>query len=1449
MSKEENNISLILEDGSKIYGKSFGYEKSVSGELVFNTGMVGYPESLTDPSYYGQILVITFPIIGIYGVPNRDRDNNKILKYFESEKIHLKGVIVADYSENYEHHNAIESLSKWLKREKVPGLYDIDTRMLTKKIREKGSMLCKIEFNEKIEYYDPNKENIVKYVIRSNNIERINEGENKLKILVIDCGCKNSILKNLLKYDVELIIVPWDYNFENLEYDGILISNGPGNPIYLDILIKRIKKLLEGNTPIFGICQGHQILGLASGAEIYKMKYGNRGMNQPVIDTRTLKCYITSQNHGYAIKEGTLTNNWNTLFINGNDESNEGIIHKYKPFFSVQFHPEGNGGPEDTNFLFKMFINLIKTKRFEVNTINYKIKKNINKILVLGSGGISIGQAGEFDYTGSQCIKALKEENIKTILINPNIATVQTSEYMADHTYFLPVIPEVVIKIIEKEKPDGILLQFGGQTALNCGIKLEELGIFQKYNIKVLGTQIETIISTENREIFNRKLEEINECIIPTCIVNNKIDAIKWANKNGYPILVRSNYSLGGLGSGFVNTEIELINMFEKTASKCIDVTLSKSLEGWKEVEYEVVRDNENNCITVCNMENIDPVGIHTGDSIVVSPSLTLNNNDYYKLRESSRRIAMHLNIVGECNVQFAVNPNPKNDMGIEYYVIEVNARLSRSSALASKATGYPLAYIATKISLGKNLTELKNSITKSTLACFEPSLDYCVIKFPKWDNNKFTNTNNNIGSCMKSIGEIMSIGRTFEESFMKGLRMVNDNFKCLTKNIKTLQNKRIKEIKLDLEKKTDNRLFVILEALTRYISVDEIHRATKINKWFIEKLEKLVNIEKIIKKEYIKNKNKLDINLLRYAKKNGFSDNQIANIIDNKEENIREYRKNNGILPYVKQIDTLAAEFPAKTNYLYTTYNAITSDILFNENGIIVLGSGSYRIGSSCEFDWCGVSCLRTLKKLNKKSIMINYNPETVSTDYDESDRLYFEELTLERILDIYELEKSTGIIVSVGGQIPNKLVMPLYNNNVKILGTQPNDIDNAENRYKFSNILDNLNIDQPKWSELLNLNDINIFSDKIGFPVIIRPSYVLSGSSMIVAYTHNDINNYFKNNKEVKLGPIVISKFIEGAKEIEFDAIGVNGELINYAISEHVENAGVHSGDATLILPAQNLYVETSKKIRKIGKDICKYFNITGPFNIQFLSKDNNIKVIECNLRASRTLPFISKTLNINMIELATMGMLGIKVKRKPINIYDMDYMAIKCPMFSFTRLDNVDPILKVEMVSTGEVASIGNNKYLTYLSSIISSGIKLPHKKSVLISIGGIKYKAEFLEYIKLLENNKYEIYATEGTYNFLKDENIKSTLLHINNSKKPNVIDYIKNQFIGLIININQNIINNITTNGYLLRRCAIDYNIPLFTNIKNSKIFISCITKYKISDIEIKSWQEYLLLNN
>jgi len=1429
-----HKCKLILEDGKIFEGISFGYEENTSGEIVFSTGMVGYSLSLTDPSYYGQILILSFPIIGIYGVPSKNTSSKMLLNNFESGKIHTNGLIVSDYSECYNHYDGKRSLGEWLKEEKVPGLSGIDTRELIQYIREKGSMLAKIiiekeNINEYISYYNPDLYNLVEKVSTK---KKYILGNGKIKILVVDCGVKLSILRELLKFDVKLLVVPWDYDFLSDNFDGLLLTNGPGNPERLSSLINRVKSMLKKEIPIFGICLGNQILGLASGCKIYKMKFGNRSFNQPVIDKRNGKCYITSQNHGYAIDNDSLGENWSELFRNGNDHSNEGIIHKYKPFFSVQFHPEGNPGPTDTNFLFNTFICLIKNKRFPVHTIKINKKRNIRKILLLGSGGIKIGQAGEFDYSGSQAIRSLKEENVEIILINPNVASVQTSFNMANKTYFLPINKVIVEKIIKKEKPDSILLQFGGQTALNCGIELEKGGILKKYNVEVLGTSINTIIMTEDRELFNKKLLEINEKVIPTKIVRNEKEGLEYIKEVGYPVLVRTNFSLGGLGSNFASNEKELLEILGKLDNE--EVTISKSLEGFAEIEYEIMRDNQNNCITVCNMENLDPCGIHTGDSIVVSPSLTINNKQYFLLRESSIKIAKHLKIIGECNCQFAINPNTG-----EYYVIEVNARLSRSSALASKAVGYQIAYIAAKLCLGKNLTELKNNITKKTIACFEPSLDYIVVKFPKWNNTKFLKASRNITTCMKSIGETMSIGRTFEEAFMKSLRSVYE--------FKTLFNNNFKKISdLELLEKIkiahDERMFCIFEYIFRniYLDINKLYKLCKINLWFLKKLRKLVSLEMSL---WVTNELE---NMLLIYKKNGFSDEQIyLSLLKNKNytfkniKEIRNLRNKLKINPVVKQIDTLAAEYKAYSNYLYITYNGLSNDIKANKDSIIILGSGSFRIGSSLEFDWCSTEALRCLKKLNKSSIIINNNPETCSTDYEESDKLYFEELTLERILDIYKIEKSYGVIICFSGQVGNNLALELSKSNINILGTSSASVENCENRKLFSDLLDNMGIEQPKWKEIKNKKEIYEFINKNNFPVIIRPSYVLSGDSMIKATSIKEIDNYLeKIDYNDKTNTIVISAFIENCKEIEFDAVSNNGKIINYAISEHIEHAGTHSGDATIILPAQKLYIETIRKIRTISKKLSEYLNISGPFNIQFLCSDNNVQVIELNCRASRTFPFISKVFNVNFIELAIKSILNLIVKRKPIDIYEMNYLAIKVPMFSFKRLPKSDvytnnPI----MMSTGEICSFGKNKYITYLAGLLSSGVNLPKKKSVLISIQKDEEFIKILPYIKKLYLAGFTIYTTKLLTKIQK----LSCLLYYN--KEPNVYNYIKKKLIGFVINIpNCKILIN---EEFKLRRLCTDENIPLFMNCQIIKFFISSIINFNINDIKITNWEEYL----
>ena len=1072
--------------------------------------------------------------------------------------------------------------------------------------------------------------------------------------------------------------------------------------------------------------------------------------------------------------------------------------------------------------------------------------KNIKKVLVLGSGALKIGEAGEFDYSGSQALKALKEENVDTVLINPNIATVQTSEGVADKIYFLPVTPYFVEKVIKREKPDGILLAFGGQTALNCGVQLYEQGILDKYSVQVLGTPVRSIMDTEDRELFVKKLDQIDVKTISSVAVSDTKSALKAAKALGYPVIVRAAYALGGLGSGFCDNDTELKELTEKAFNYSSQLLIEKSLKGWKEVEYEVVRDKYDNCITVCNMENLDPLGIHTGESIVVAPSQTLTNSEYHKLRELAIKIVRHIGIVGECNVQYALHPESE-----DYRVIEVNARLSRSSALASKATGYPLAFVAAKLGLGFGLFDLKNSVTKTTTAFFEPALDYVVVKIPRWDLGKFSGVSKQIGSSMKSVGEIMSIGRTFEEAIQKGLRMIGVGMHGFVENKELI----IDDIDKELREPTDQRIFVVSKAFRQGYTVDQIHDLTRIDRWFLYKLRNIVDTAELLEKFNHKEMDPKSFNsLLRLAKQQGFSDFQIARALYKDKANessslaIRNYRKDNGITPVVKQIDTLAAEYPAHTNYLYLTYNGEENDVEYtgDHNSVIVLGSGAYRIGSSVEFDWCSVNALNTVRKEGYRAVMINYNPETVSTDYDMCDRLYFDELSHERVLDIIDLENPHGVILSVGGQIPNNLAIKLDNAGVNILGTSAKDIDNAEDRHKFSSMLDRMNIDQPKWKELTTFDDIYKFVDEVGFPLLVRPSYVLSGAAMNVCSNNSELERFLTLATEVSSKyPVVVSEFIEDAKEIEMDAVAQNGELIVYAISEHVEFAGVHSGDATILFPAQKIYVQTVRRIKRITREIAKALNITGPFNIQFLAKDNDIKVIECNLRASRSQPFVSKVLKINFIELATKVMLNVDVDKPEKSAFDLDYVGIKAPQFSFTRLQKADPVLGVDMASTGEVGAIGAHFDDALLTSMLSVGYRIP-EKNIMVSSGGTKSKVDLLDACRLLKKNGYNLYATGGTQKFLEENGVESTFVAWPDDQDASlrVDDMISEKKFDLIINIPKNLTERELTNGYRIRRGAIDYNIPLITNARLASAFIKAFCRIGQEHIEIKHWAEY-----
>ena len=1070
----------------------------------------------------------------------------------------------------------------------------------------------------------------------------------------------------------------------------------------------------------------------------------------------------------------------------------------------------------------------------------------IKKVLLLGSGALKIGEAGEFDYSGSQALKALKEEGIETILINPNIATVQTSEGVADQIYFLPVTPYFVEKVIEKERPDGIMLAFGGQTALNCGVALYKSGVLQKWQVEVLGTPVQAIIDTEDRELFVERLNEINVKTIKSEAVENAADARRAAAALGYPVIVRAAYALGGLGSGFCDNEEELNVLVEKAFSFSPQVLVEKSLRGWKEVEYEVVRDRFDNCITVCNMENFDPLGIHTGESIVIAPSQTLSNTDYHKLRELAIRIIRHVGIVGECNVQYAYDPQSE-----DYRVIEVNARLSRSSALASKATGYPLAFVAAKLGLGYGLFDLNNSVTKTTSAFFEPALDYVVCKIPRWDLGKFHGVDKELGSSMKSVGEVMAIGRTFEEAIQKGLRMIGQGMHGFVENKELV----IPDIDKALREPTDKRIFVISKAFRAGYSVETVHQLTKIDRWFLQKLMNIMNTSKQLEQWGANHKQLADLpdELLRLAKRQGFSDFQVARAIgyDGDLEDgaleVRRHRKQRGILPVVKQIDTLAAEYPAQTNYLYLTYSGESNDVEYtgDHRSIVVLGSGAYRIGSSVEFDWCGVQALNTIRQQGYRSVMINYNPETVSTDYDMCDRLYFDELTFERVMDILEMENPHGVIVSTGGQIPNNLAMRLDAQRVPILGTSARSIDNAEDRDKFSAMLDRIGVDQPEWSALTSMEDINQFVAKVGFPVLVRPSYVLSGAAMNVCSNQEELERFLQLAANVsKKHPVVVSQFIEHAKEVEMDAVARNGEIIAYAISEHIEFAGVHSGDATIQFPPQKLYVETVRRIKRISREIARELKISGPFNIQYLARDNDIKVIECNLRASRSFPFVSKVLKINLIELATKIMLGIPVEKPDKNLFDLDYVGIKASQFSFNRLQKADPVLGVDMASTGEVGCIGSDTSCAILKSMLSVGYRIP-EKNVLLSTGTPKQKVEMLTAARQLQQKGYRIFATGGSSKFLTENGVENTLVYWPSEEgQPQALDMLHRKEIDMVVNIPKNLTAGELNNGYKIRRAAIDLNIPLITNARLASAFIGAFTSMSLDDLAIKSWAEY-----
>ena len=1436
----------------------------------------------------------------------------------------------------------------------MPALYGIDTRLLTKKIREKGSLRARIEFEpaftlggevEPPAFVDPNERNLAAEV--SVKEPRVYGKGNTFKVLAVDCGIKANIIRSLVQRDCEVNLVPWDTPLLPLmeTHDGLFLSNGPGNPDVMTTTIAHIKEVIDAQLsgaaptkPLFGICMGNQLLGVAAGAKTYKLPFGNRGQNQPVVNLLNGKCVITPQNHGYAIdvSEGQLPDDWTPLFVNRNDGSNEGLMHSTKPWVSAQFHPEAKTGPSDTSFLFDVFVDAMKEPTKSVHEALSAGKyvpppapeRPLKKVLLLGSGGLSIGQAGEFDYSGAQAIKALKEEGIEVILINPNIASVQTNvdaqgQSAADRVYLLPVNLQYVEEVLAREMPEGIILSMGGQTGLNTGIELEDAGILAKYDVRVLGTPVDVIKATEDRGIFNEKLNEIDEKIAPSFACTTVDEALAAAEKIGYPCMIRCAFALGGLGSGIMGSKEELKDKAEVALSSSPQLLVEKSLKGWKEIEYEVVRDAADNCITVCNMENLDPLGVHTGDSVVIAPSQTLTDEEYHMLRTTAIKVVRHLGIVGECNIQYALDPNSQ-----DYCIIEVNPRLSRSSALASKATGYPLAFVAAKLVLGQLLPDLKNQVTKTTTACFEPSLDYIVVKIPRWDLAKFDRVSREIGSSMKSVGEVMAIGRTFEEALQKAMRMTDMAIQGFEPNgfdrcapppapppgsplapppaasrrhlppfcpppqtpprlsspqghvpsapptlaapppaplhppstprpplpspppqrqalsprpppphpsPLTPRSNDFDQLEMALDKASDQRLYALALALERGISVERINKITAIDPWFLYKLKRINDMTDVLRTY---SADTLPATTLLQAKKSGFSDLQIAARVGSSEVEVRALRKSYAITPFVKQIDTMAAEFPAATNYLYMTYNGNEHDLPFDEQGTMVLGSGVYRIGSSVEFDWCSVSAIRTLKQMNKRAVMINYNPETVSTDYDECDRLYFEELSSERILDIYEQEGCEQAIVSVGGQIPNTLALELSERGLKVAGTSPTMIDSAEDRNKFSALLDASAIDQPEWQMLTSTEEALTFCKKVGYPCLVRPSYVLSGAAMNVAYSEEELTGYLGEAAEVsKDKPVVVSKFVEDGREIDVDAVAQGGRLLVSAVSEHVENAGVHSGDATLMLPPQSLTPAELELIDEVTHKMAAALQVTGPFNMQLIVKDGKVGVIETNLRASRSTPFSSKVMGQNFIELATRAMIGTDEIQPDgpeiVATTPSTYVGVKAPMFSFQRLAGADPSLGVEMASTGEVACFGPTHHDAFLKAMMSTGMRMP-QKNILVSIQEQLRDERTLPTLKKLSGLGFSLFATEKTAEYLAEQGVEVTLLYYREEGKasaegrqPCIDDYIERREIEMVFMFSNQYSGRLDLN-YAIRRLSVDYGVPLVTNMQVAKMFADSI---------------------